>query len=127
MTTQKRKEQRRLYRLANREKVNEQRRKMLKRYYEKYPWLKHLQRAKDRCRYKNSYLKKGIRCFLTKEEVKKIWFRDKAYELDRASIDRKDSLDHYTYDNCRFIEYIENLIRPKTFICAKCGHSFIYK
>lgn len=70
------------------------------------PWLTHLEHAQTRCknpRYVN-YSGKEIRCFLTVETIKGLWFRDKAYLLVQPSIDRKDSSGDYTVENCRFIE-----------------------
>ena len=47
------------------------------------------------------------------DEFKAIWFRDKAYEMDRASIDRINTKGDYKYSNCRFIEFNENMNRQK--------------
>ena len=78
--------------------------------YKNIPWMLHLKWAKWRCRNtknKNYYLK-GIKCFLTKDQIKQLWFRDKAYNLKKSSIDRLDSKKNYTYENCRFIEVTDN-------------------
>jgi hypothetical protein len=73
------------------------------------PWVITLFRARARCNNKNDrYGKRGIKCFLTPEEIKIIWFRDKAHLLKRPSIDRIDNNGNYTFDNCRFIELSEN-------------------
>ena len=42
-------------------------------------------------------------------ELKIIWFRDKAYELKRPSIDRIDNNKGYFFDNLRYIELSENV------------------
>jgi len=82
----------------------------------KFPWKYVLKGIKTRCnnskckRYKD-YGGRGIKCLITQEEVKKLWFRDKAYLLKRPSIDREDNDGHYKYSNCRFIELKENLIK----------------
>jgi len=78
------------------------------------PWIKHYNKAKQRCTNKNNnryycYGQRGIKFNLTQEEIKELWFRDKAYLLNRPSIDRIDNDKNYTYDNCRFIELSENL------------------
>ncbi len=54
------------------------------------------------------YGARGIGVLITVEEIIKLWFRDKAYEMDKPSIDRRDNNGHYTYKNCRFIEMSEN-------------------
>jgi len=40
--------------------------------------------------------------------LKELWFRDKAYNLKRPSIDRKNNNEDYTFENCRFIELGKN-------------------
>jgi len=85
-------------------------------YRAKQPWLNSWRHAKYRCtnpkhkQYKN-YGGRGIKFLLTKEEIKKLWFRDKARFLTWASIDREDSDGNYEYSNCRFIEKTKNTRR----------------
>jgi len=99
----------------------------------KRPWTKTLARIKNRCLYKSSgnysnYGGRGIKCLITNEELKNLWFRDKAYQLKNPSIDRIDPKGHYTYENCRFIELADNVRRQvnhqtlKT-VCKK-GHPY---
>lgn len=54
------------------------------------------------------YYDKGIKNFLTVNDLKTLWFRDKAYLMKRPSIDRLDSNKHYSIDNCRYLEFHEN-------------------
>ena len=91
-------------------------------YFAKYPWRKALASAKNRCNRK-SYKQRGIKCFLTKEEVKLLWDRDKALLLKKPSLDRKVGNGHYTFENCRFIELKENL-RIHNYKCPHCGEIF---
>lgn len=55
------------------------------------------------------YGERGIKCFITEKELKTLWIRDKAWELEMASIDRIDNNGNYTFENCRFIELQENI------------------
>lgn len=81
----------------------------IKKYYSKFPWIRKVIAAHHRCEnvndisYKN-YGGKGIKCLLTFDEAKTLWFRDKAWELKEPSLDRIESNKDYTFDNCRFIE-----------------------
>jgi hypothetical protein len=96
--------------LNNKEKIKQQHKK----YKELYPWGKIFIDIKYRCKNKNdSYFKKGIKCLITKDEVKHLWFRDKAWLLKQPSIDREDNDGHYTFDNCQFIELSENSAKDK--------------
>ncbi len=45
---------------------------------------------------------------LSRQKIKSLWFRDKAYLLKEPSIDRLNSSKDYTYGNCRFIEKMVN-------------------
>lgn len=72
-------------------------------------WAKIFYDIKQRCTNPNDtgykyYGGKGIKCKITKEEIKQLWFRDNADNLKEPSIDREDSKKDYVYDNCRFIE-----------------------
>jgi len=75
----------------------------------KYPWKQTLINIKQRCSNPKSidykdYGGRGIKCLITEDELKKLWFRDKAYEMEHPSIDRKENNSNYTFDNCEFIE-----------------------
>lgn len=54
---------------------------------------------------------KGIKCFLSREDLILLWERDKADNLKQPSIDRKDGNSHYEFNNCQFIEMAENRIK----------------
>lgn len=110
----------------NRKKVNlsidkwhkkhpENRKENQKRYIDSHPWYKTLLNILGRCYYnKNSwYFKKNIPVCLTAQELKKIWFRDKAYKMDKPSIHRIDSKLGYNYNNCCYIELYDNQTRRK--------------
>lgn len=85
---------------------------------ENYPWMLHAYSCKYRCTNPNrksysNYGGKGIKFLLTNEEVKFLWFRDKAYEMKQPSLDRINSKNNYIFDNCQFIEHNIN--------CSKDG------
>ena len=78
-----------------------------------FPWIYIHQSIRQRCLTPsctgyNSYGKKGIKPNITKNEVKELWFRDKAYLMLKPSIDRIDPDGDYELSNCRFIERVEN-------------------
>lgn len=80
------------------------------------PWIHLLVDIKTRCNNpKNKkfyrYGGRGIKCLLTSEEIKSLWFRDRAYELIMPSIDRLENDGNYEFSNCRFIERSENSLK----------------
>ena len=85
----------------------------LREWYKKNPWHQHYSQARNRCRDYNKYGKRGIKFLMTVSDFKFLWFRDKSYLLIRPSIDRIDSSGNYEMNNCRFIEYKDNLAREK--------------
>jgi len=82
-------------------------------YRKKNPWAKHLGNIRARCGNSKFGKYKYRKNYLTMEDIKMLWFRDRAMDLDRPSIDRIDSDGDYTVDNCRFIEWGENAGRDK--------------
>ncbi len=81
----------------------------VKNYLMRNPWAKTKLRIHNRCTdIKHHYFKKGIKDLLSTSDLKLLWFRDKAYDLIKPSIDRIDSSKDYTLDNCRFIELGDN-------------------
>lgn len=82
----------------------------IKRLKEK-PWLKTIHSIRVRISKSKSY--SSIKSYITPEQLKELWFRDKAYLMVKPSIDRIDTYGDYTFENCRYMEYIDNLKRPK--------------
>ena len=99
------------YRQINKLKLEEKQMEYLK----KYPWIAVYRNTRSKCFYnkKHNYYKRKLENTLTSEQVKQLWFRDRAYLLSRPSIDRIDSSKGYLFENCRFIELKENQNRRK--------------
>ena len=80
------------------------------------PFYFHYKNAKERCNnpnkdnYKN-YGGRGIKFLMTVKDFKELWFRDRAYLMEKPSIDRKESNGNYEYNNCRFMELSDNIKR----------------
>ena len=80
---------------------------------EREPWKETFKNIRTRCEntkhtsYKK-YGAKGIKNNITIEELKELWYRDNAGSMEKASIDRIEHDEDYTFGNCRYIEYSEN-------------------
>lgn len=68
----------------------------------------------------------GIRCDITLPELEQLWDRDKAFQMEQPSIDRINPAKHYTFDNCRFLEFRENSKLKRTKACSYCKSQFIF-
>lgn len=84
-----------------------------KNYRRKNRWYQTLNGINARCNNPNSenygrYGGRGVRNFLTAKDLKEFWFRDKAYNMKKPSIHRKNTNKHYTRSNCAYIELSEN-------------------
>lgn len=72
----------------------------------KEPWKKTLLGIRGRISKRMGlYYRKGIKCRITAKELKRLWFRDKAYLMKKPTIDRKDNNKNYTFQNCQYIEH----------------------
>ena len=106
------------YQKENKQKVLKYQYNYYKKHWKKFPWIKTYWNIVSRCNYKSHsrykyYGARGIKCLITKEELKILWFRDKAYNLDKPSIDRKNPDGNYTLENCRYIEMSRNISRKR--------------
>ena len=82
-------------------------RKWRKRYYKNHVnrlWKRITTRTSDKS---HNYYKRGIKNYLTKNDVAFLLKRDNAHLLKKPSIDRIHR-GHYTLKNCRVIEWLEN-------------------
>jgi len=78
------------------------------------PWYKHWKAGRQRCNDKNAsnykyYGGKNIKFFLTVEEVKILWFRDKADKMKYPQLSRQNHNNNYIFNNCSFIEKRDNV------------------
>ena len=94
----------------NPEDKNKWQRENWKRIFVGKPWVYTIRAIRARCCNKaHHYYKKGIKNFLSTNDVKALWFRDKAYLLGQPSIDRINAAGDYEIGNCRFMELKDNL------------------
>jgi hypothetical protein len=75
-----------------------------------------IRNAKQRCTNEKAhnysrYGGRGIKFRLSKQEALFLWERDKAYLMDKPTLDRIDNDGDYCFDNCRFLENRDNLSR----------------
>ena len=85
-----------------------------KKHFKSKPWLRCLEGPCQRCTPSGDYYEKGRRNYLTVAAVKFLWHRDKAWLLDRPSIDRINNDGNCTIENCRFIELKEQINQGAT-------------
>jgi hypothetical protein len=96
--------------------------------YMTLPWVKTYRQIKQRVSDKKHvsypfYGAKGIKLLITKDELRQLWFRDKASEMRRPTIDRIDKNGHYEISNCRYLELSENARRAAfSDLCRKKIH-----
>lgn len=93
----------------------------------KTPWVRFYYTIRQRTTGKRglankNYGGRGIKCLITKDDLKTLWIRDKAEKMLRPSIDRIDVNGNYELSNCRFLELKVNAgERRKSDYCVK-GH-----
>ena len=107
------------YRKEHKEEMLKYSYKYYKDKWIQFPWAKTYWNIIARCNYKSHsrysyYGGRGIKCLITKEELKRLWFRDKAYEMNKPSIDREDPDENYTLKNCRYMEISKNIARKRS-------------
>jgi glycerol-3-phosphate dehydrogenase len=115
---EKQKEYNRQWRQENRERFNARARRNRKNYSfygtERFKLCCRLSIINNRCNnpkraeYKN-YGGRGIKNFLTLDDLEFLWKRDGAAFMKRASIHRIDNDGDYTLENCQYLELSEHL------------------
>lgn len=80
------------------------------------PWKDCLYAIRIRCLNHPTYTRRGIKCHLSMEDIKILWFRDNAFKMEKPSIDRINNEGDYSFNNCRFIELKENVGRQKSLL-----------
>lgn len=95
-----------------------------KKFRKDNPWMESWYKIRQRCNNPNNkdyhrYGKRGIESRITKEEIKFLWFRDKAFDMDFPTIDRKDNDGDYELSNCQWLENVENSAKDKGFKIAQ--------
>lgn len=78
------------------------------------PWYITYHSIKARCNNPSStgydrYGLRGIKCLLSLDDLKMMWFRDNASSMKKPSIHRLDPNGNYEVQNCKFIEMSENI------------------
>lgn len=76
-------------------------------YKARNPWVRFLSLARYRVSGRDPRYDawEGLECSITAEDLRMMWERDRAAEMEKPSLDRKDARLGYTRDNCRFIEH----------------------
>jgi hypothetical protein len=98
----------------HKEKILDSYKEYRKRIKKLYPWKFTLKGIKDRCNYasrKNykDYGGKGIKCLITEDELKQLWYDCEAFAMEKPCISRIDHDDHYVYGNCEYVEFLDNV------------------
>ena len=109
----KRRESKKRWALRNKEKVRKSKTEYAIRKKKSNPWLKTYISVIGRCKCKSSsgyarYGARGIKVLMKLKDYEFLWFRDKAYEMKKPSIDRIDPDKNYELSNCRYIEHSLN-------------------
>jgi hypothetical protein len=101
--------QKAVYYYENMDKILAQRAKI----HKKEPYHRIYAGIKQRCNNPNApaykrYGGRGIKCLITKEEIKFLMERDGYWNLKKPTLDRINNNGNYCLENCRFIEHFEN-------------------
>jgi hypothetical protein len=101
-------------------KTKDKRKSYRDNYRKNNRWTKTWNCIQQRCENPNNpsyehYGKRGIKNkFKNPTELKFLWFRDKAYLMEKPSIDRIDNDGNYCIKNCQYIELSDNVIKESS-------------
>jgi len=107
--TSKNYEKQKKWREGKSKMLYEKKKEWLKKTLVDNPWIKAWLSVTKRCRWHPHYVKKGVKCLITKPEIAYLWERDGASNLKNPQIDRIDNSGDYTLLNCHFIEKVDNI------------------
>jgi len=104
--------------------IDKIKKQFLKKYFLKYPWMKHYFNARRRCKDKKFYSYKyygklGIKCLINRVEIEERWYKDKAYKMKKPTLSRSSHDKDYTFKNARFIENSNNIAERNKRVCSK--------
>lgn len=92
--------------------------KFTKKHRKEKRWYRPLEYAKPRCTDKRHrkypvYGWRGIKCDLTYQQAEILYKRDGGENLNQPLLDRINPDGNYTFNNCRYIERVENIKRKR--------------
>ena len=96
-----------------REKCRNRSRKYALSERENRPWRATLRSIRYRCGKVKAYL--NIKNRLSESELEYMWYRDRAGDMKKPSIDRIDPRKDYVLENCRYLEMADNYMRSVYF------------
>ena len=97
-------------------KNKKRKREYYKAYANTHPWAKTLRGIEKRVRNPKAVgykYYKNMKLTLNVSDLKKLWFRDKAYLMERPNIHRKDNKKGYFYSNCKYIDKQKHILVHK--------------
>jgi hypothetical protein len=129
MNTEKKRAYYKEWKTRNKKICTEKYREYRKSKFYKTPWDRTYYNIVQRCRNKNEirYGGRGIKNNITKEELKFLWFRDKAYLMKQPNIHRINNDGNYDIGNCVYMEKIEHDLVGSGRTCSVCDEKHLGK